>query len=355
MNRRCHRGRAVSPCPHPTRPVSPQPEWGPALAQRGCAGSCPAPRALVPGRRAAERNGAVRWNLGAGGDGAAGGGRARHVAAYVRRVQGRTGRRPGRQGHRRGDAGPPPHTRRRVRGQTRTLRAARGTDGHCPAPWARHVCARARGRGHTCAGVGGQGPAGPLVSPCCWCPGYWPQRRAWLSCGVPGSAEMSPRRDAPATALPAPHRALMNGSGGSSGTRTPQSVCAIDFSCTAAEKGAGDGVAAGTPAGWHCDGSHVPCCPCPRSPWGQCQTEDPPASPWDAQHGPSGPDAGVPPVPCCHLPAQPSPRPAPRWAQGGRGWSSQGDAGSRGTAVPARVTSASLRSHTLPAASFRVP
>lgn len=171
VNRRCHRGRAVSPCPHPTRPRSPRPEWGPALAQRGCAGSCPAPRALVPGRRAAERNGAVRWNLGAGGDGAAGGGRARHVAAYVRRVQGRTGRRPGRQGHRRGDAGPPPHTRRRVRGQTRTPRAARGTDGHCPAPWARHVCARARGRGHTCAKVGGQGPAGPLVSPCCWCPG----------------------------------------------------------------------------------------------------------------------------------------------------------------------------------------
>lgn len=122
----------------------------------------------------------------------------------------------------------------------------------------------------------------------------------------------------------------MNGSGGSSGTRTPQSVCAIDFSCTAAEKGAGDGVAAGTPAGWHRDGSHVPCCPCPRSPWGQCQTEDPPALPWDAQHGPSGPDAGVPPVPCRHLPAQPSPRPAPRWARGGAGMEQPGGCGEQG-------------------------
>lgn len=90
----------VPSVPIPPRPHSPHPAWGPAPARWGRAGSCPAPLAPVPGRSAAEQKGAVRWNLGDGGDGAAGGGCARHVATYVRRVQGRTGRQPGRRGHR---------------------------------------------------------------------------------------------------------------------------------------------------------------------------------------------------------------------------------------------------------------
>ncbi|KAM9656797.1 uncharacterized protein ACIBXB_009047 [Morphnus guianensis] len=147
------------------RPRSPRPARGPVSARWGRAGSCPAPPVPVPGRSAAKRKGAVRWNLGAGGDGAAGGGRARHVAAYVRKVQGRTGRRPGRWGHRHGDTEPPPRTCGRLRSRTRALGAARGAAGRCPALWARHVRAGARGRGHTCAGVGGTGPHRPLGLP----------------------------------------------------------------------------------------------------------------------------------------------------------------------------------------------
>lgn len=154
---RCHR-LAEAPQPSPSKGAPVSVRWGRA-------GSCPAPPVPVPGRSAAERKGAVRWNLGAGGDGAAGGGRARHVAAYVRKVQGRTGRRPGRWGHRHGDTEPPPRTCGRLRSRTRTLGAARGAAGRCPALWAWHVRARVRGCGNTCARVGGTRPRRPLGLP----------------------------------------------------------------------------------------------------------------------------------------------------------------------------------------------
>lgn len=237
--------------PVPPRPCSPRPAWGPGPVRWGHVGSrprCPAgaqPSGTglsdgiwVPAVTAAG-GGAVpaTWRL------------CKESAGEDRRRLGRRGHR----GHRRGDTRPPPRTCGRVRGWTRTRRAAGGMAGHCPAPWARHVCAGARGRGHTCAGTGGQGPAGlPVLLP--------PQLPAtlWVSRGVRMPADASPSHSAPAAALPAPHRAVMNGSGGSSGTHAAESVCAIDFSSTAAESGAGADAATGIPAGWHGEGSHDP-------------------------------------------------------------------------------------------------
>lgn len=165
----------------------------------------------------------------------------------------------------------------------------------------------------------------------------------------------------------------MNGSGGSSGTRAAESICAIDFSSTAAESGARDGTTTGTPVGWHGEGTRVP------APWGRvshaapdpnaqpdhpgdsARTRDPPTVPWHAQHGQSGPGVGsAPPVPCSQSARAATTLPSmtagaergPGMEQPGPGG---GDVGSRGTAMPTHVTTASLRSHTLPAASFQPP
>lgn len=241
-----HRAR---PHPHPSRPVpvpvprrrGPEASPGARARHRRChkdkggrvpfvaeapqklgrggvvRGPAPHPRSRCQAG-AAGRKGAVRWNLGAGGDGAARGGRARHVAAYVRRVQGRTARRPGHRGHRRGDTEPPP-----------------ARSGGCEAGRPRvglptGILGIARPRG--CAGVGGQGTrprvcwswggqdrSGPSASP----------HRCWVSLSIPGC---------PLVALVPPQRCqpeVTNGSGGSSGTHAPGSSCAIDFSSTAAE------------------------------------------------------------------------------------------------------------------------
>ena len=178
------------------------------------------------------------------------------------------------------------------------------------------VCGSKGTWAHVCRS-GGTGPRRPLGLPVLLLPRLQPG--AWVTWGVPGPAEMSPSRGAPTAALPAPHRAVMNGSGGSSGTRAAESVCAIDFSSTAAESGARAGTAAGTPASWHGEGSHVPtprghvphAAPLSPSPPAQpghpgdsARTGDPPAAPWDARHSRSGPDVGLPPpVPCPYLPA----------------------------------------------------
>lgn len=183
-----------------------------------------------------------------------------------------------------------------------------------------HVCAGARGHGHACAGVGGQGPTSPLASLCCCCPGCRPWRRAWVSWGAPGPAETSPSRGAPAAALPAPHRAVMNGSGGSSGTRArlnPSALSIFHPLRQRAEPGPARPRAprrAGTargPAFPH-RGATSPMPPrCPH-PHGQdtlgdsARTRDPPASPWDAQHGQSGLGVGAPPMPCLYPATSPS-------------------------------------------------
>lgn len=139
-----HRGRAGGA----TGTVSPCPPCHRGLARRGVArGPAPQPRPRCQAG-AAGRNGAVRWNLGAGGDGAAGGGRARHVAAYVRRVQGRTA---GHRGHRRGDTEPPPrralgHGPARPRGHGTCVCGDRRHGGRSPAvPRAPRIAAGCRG------------------------------------------------------------------------------------------------------------------------------------------------------------------------------------------------------------------
>lgn len=166
--------RTGRPCPHPTE----APQTGHGGVARGPAPH-PRPRCQAG---AAERKGAVRWNLGAGGDGAAGGGRARHVAAYVRRVQGRTARQPGHRGHRQGDTEPPPRTRAGHAGvglPTAQLGTAR--------PCRHGTCVWAQGTWARLCWSGGTGPQQPPRSP-------------HITAGCPW---VSPCHAAPIAALPA--------------------------------------------------------------------------------------------------------------------------------------------------------
>lgn len=294
--------------PIPPRPHSPHPAWGPVPVWWGHAGSrprCPAgaqPSGTglsdgiwVPAVTAAGGAVPATWRL------------CKKSAGEDRRRPGRRGHR----GHRRGDTGPPPHAGGRVR-----------VASHGGLPAVRPGAARPRGhgtcvpeRGDTVTRVRERGDGVPRPLRAAAAPAAGRAVGVWVSQDVPGvlaPADTSPSRGPPATALPAPRRAVMNSSGGSSGTHAAESVCAIDFSSTAAESGAGAGAATGTPA----RGSHVPtpqghvphATPLSSSPPAQlgrpgdnARTGDPPASPWGAQHGRL--DPGVAPCVATTLPS----------------------------------------------------
>lgn len=166
-DKRCHGHRAASP-------VSPQRSLGATTV--GSCGVLPHTPGPDAHRSAAERNGAVRWNLGAGGDAAAGGGHAQHVAAYVRRVQGRTAMA--------GAPGTPPRGHQVPAGRMWPDTHTEGTA---------HVCGSRGTRAHMCWIQGD----GALLTP--------QHPHAAVGPGGPRQAEVPPHCRGLTVVLPAPH------------------------------------------------------------------------------------------------------------------------------------------------------
>lgn len=108
---------------------------------------------------------------------------------------------------------------------------------------------------------------------------------------------------------------------------------------------------------WHGQGGRVPHSAVlspsrrtqPGHPRDSARTGNPPASPWGAHHGQSGPDVGESLCLACTCPCHHHLSHHRGGTQGDRRWSS---CGYRGRRMPACVTATSPQTHTLPGASF---